>query len=80
MKISSEKNPLPGRYISYRNPSKEEHARLIETWARERDEGNDKAIDSGRVIEEEPSKSESEDIAHMTGVAMGDGDVNEIVE
>jgi hypothetical protein len=80
MKISSEKNPLPGRYISYRNLLKEEHARLIEIWARERDEENGKAIDSGRVVEEEPSKSEREDIAHMPDVAMGDGDVNEIVE
>ena len=76
MKISSEKNPLPGRYISYRNPSKEE----IETWSRERDEGNGKAIDSGRVVEEGPSKSGSEDIAHMPDDAMGDGDVNKIVE
>ena len=80
MKISSEKNPLPGRYISYRNPSKEEHARLIETWARERKQKNGKAIDSGRVVEEDPSKSENDDVAHMPDIAIGDGDVKEIVE
>jgi hypothetical protein len=31
-------------------------------------------------VEDEPSKSESEDIAHMPDVAMGDRDVNKIVE
>ncbi|KAH8171016.1 heterokaryon incompatibility protein (HET) domain-containing protein [Sarocladium implicatum] len=29
MKISSEKNPLPGRYIAYRNPSDEEFAQMV---------------------------------------------------
>ena len=80
MKISSEKNPLPGRYISYRNPSEEEHAKLIETWARETEQKNGKAMDSGRVVEEEPLKSENDDVAHMPDIVMGDGDVNEIIE
>jgi hypothetical protein len=80
MKISSEKNPLPGRYISYRNPSNEEHTRMIETWAREREQENGKAVDSGRVVEEEPSEPENDDVANMPDISMGDGDVNEIVE
>ncbi|KIW99047.1 uncharacterized protein Z519_00710 [Cladophialophora bantiana CBS 173.52] len=73
MKISSEKNPLPGRYISYRNPSKEEHARLLETLAREREQ--DRAMDSGGVvIDEDLLGSEDELVAHMPGIVTGDGD------
>jgi hypothetical protein len=79
MKISSEKNPLPGRYASYKTPSDEEHALLMETLAREREE-YDRAMDSDSVVEEEPSGSENEDVAHMSDVVIGDENVNEIVE
>ncbi|KAH7325663.1 heterokaryon incompatibility protein-domain-containing protein [Stachybotrys elegans] len=61
MKISSEKNPLPGRYISYRNASEEDHAKMIATWAREREQKEVKSIESSRVGEEELSQPEDKD-------------------
>jgi hypothetical protein len=70
MTISSEKNPLPGHYTSYRNTSDEECARLIETWAREWEQENGKAMDSGSVVEEELSESGNDDVAHMPDILM----------
>ena len=53
---------------------------MIETWIREREQENGKATDSGRFVEEDPSKSENDDVAHMPDIAIGDGDVRELVE
>ena len=72
MKISSEKNPLPGRYVSYRNPSKEEHAKMLETWSREREEKSDEMSDSERIVEEEPLNLEADESNQVPKNAIGD--------
>jgi hypothetical protein len=53
MKISSERNPLPGRYTEYRNPSKDEYAKMMETLVQEEGLKDDRSIVSSRVVEEE---------------------------
>ncbi|KAK0388421.1 hypothetical protein NLU13_4665 [Sarocladium strictum] len=65
-KISSEKNPLPGRYTSYRNPSKEEWAKMIETWDQERGEEKGKGVESARAIENGSPRPDHREVVDVT--------------
>lgn len=65
-KISSEKNPLPGRYTSYRNPSKEEWAKMIETWDQERGEEKGKGVESARGIQNGSPRPDHREVVDVT--------------
>ena len=56
--ISSEKNPLPGRYIAFRHPSKEEMQKMLERWGKNKEQSTDGEKQETRIVEEEMSSAE----------------------